>query len=129
MSDLISRQDAISALLEKGQRSKRYKLGEIWELNFDEIREALTSVLSAGNEEEFDKLRDQLNNRNDYISELEAKCRDLAEELRKANLAVEHNRHLADEEQLRGELRYRDGVIYGLKYATRCNGVSGGEVN
>lgn len=77
---------------------------------------------------EVDELMDQLNNRNDCIAELEAKCRDLAEELRKANLAVEHNRHLADEEQLRGELRYRDGVIYGLKYAIRCNGVSGGEV-
>ena len=55
--------------------------------------------------------------------------RDLEEELRKANLAVEHNRHLADEEQLRGALRYRDGVIHGLKYAIRCNGVSGGEVD
>lgn len=77
---------------------------------------------------EVDELMDQLNNRNDRIAELEAKCRDLAEELRKANLAVEHNRHLADEEQLRGELRYRDGVIHGLKYAMRCNGVSGGEV-
>lgn len=78
---------------------------------------------------EVDELRDQLNNRNDYISELEEKCRDLAEELRKANLAVEHNRYVADEEQLKGELRYRDGVIYGLKYAMRCNGVSGGEVD
>ena len=47
MTDLISRQDAINALLEKGQRSRRYKLGEIWELNFDEIREALATVPSA----------------------------------------------------------------------------------
>ena len=47
MDDLISRQDAIYALLEKGQRSRRYKLGEIWELNFDEIREALATVQSA----------------------------------------------------------------------------------
>ena len=47
MSDLISRQDAILALLEKGQRSRRYKLGEVWELNFDEIREALETVPSA----------------------------------------------------------------------------------
>ena len=46
MSDLISRQDAILALLEKGQRSRRYKLGEIWELNFDEIREALATAPS-----------------------------------------------------------------------------------
>lgn len=129
MSDLISREVAIDALLEKGQQSRRYKLGENWELNFDEIREALATVPSAGNEAELDKLRDRLNNRLDYIAELEAKCRDLTEKLHETELAVEHNRHLADEEQLRGALRYRDGVIHGLKYAARCNGVSGGEVD
>ena len=47
MSDLIRREDAIDALLEKGQSSRRYKIGEIWELNFDEIREALATVPSA----------------------------------------------------------------------------------
>ena len=47
MSDLIDRQAAIIALLEKGQKSRRYKLGEFWELNFDEIREALATVPSA----------------------------------------------------------------------------------
>jgi hypothetical protein len=47
MSELISRQDAIFALLEKGQQTRRYKLGEIWELNFDEMREALATVPSA----------------------------------------------------------------------------------
>jgi len=78
---------------------------------------------------EVDELRDQLNRCRDYIAELEAKCRDLTEKLHEAELAIEHNRHLADEEQLRGALRYRDGVIHGLKYATRCNGVSGGEVD
>lgn len=39
-SDLFTRREAELALLEKGQRSKRYKIGDIWELNFDEIREA-----------------------------------------------------------------------------------------
>ena len=43
-NDLISRQAAIYTLLEKGQKSRRYKVGEIWELNFDEIREALATV-------------------------------------------------------------------------------------
>ena len=129
MSDLIDRQCAISALLEKGQQSRRYKLGENWELNFDEIREALTTVPSAGNEAELDKLRDRLNNRLDYIAELEAKCKDLAEKLHETELAREHNWHLFNEEQLRGGLRYSDGVIHGLKYAIRCNGVSGGEVD
>ena len=50
MNDLIKRQDAILALLEKGQKSRRYKIGEFWELNFDEIREALASVPSAEQE-------------------------------------------------------------------------------
>ena len=42
--------------------------------------------------------------------------------------AVQHNMELVEKEQLRQELRFRDGIIYGLKYATRCNGVSGGEM-
>ena len=77
--------------------------------------------------EEF--LKKELSYRDEMIAELEAKCRELTEKLHETELAVEHNRHLADEEQLRGALRYRDGVIHGLKYATRCNGVSGGEVD
>lgn len=41
-NDLITRRDVEIALLEKGQRSRRYKLGDIWELNYDEIRDALS---------------------------------------------------------------------------------------
>lgn len=41
-NDLMTRREVELALLEKGQKSRRYKLGEIWELNFDEIREALS---------------------------------------------------------------------------------------
>ena len=77
---------------------------------------------------EADELREKLSECHDYIAKLEAECKDLKEKLHETELAVEHNRHLADEEQYKGELRYRDGVIYGLKYALRCNGVSGGEV-
>ncbi len=77
---------------------------------------------------EADELREQLNNRLAYIAELEAKCRELSEKLHEAELAIEHNRQLADEEQHKGELKYRDGMIAGLKYAIRCNGVSGGEM-
>ena len=47
MSDLISREDVIFALIEKGQKSKRYKFGESWELNLSEIKEAVESVPSA----------------------------------------------------------------------------------
>lgn len=53
MIDTISRQAALEALLEKGQRSKRYKIGDIWELNFDEIREAMATVPSAQGYAEF----------------------------------------------------------------------------
>ena len=44
MKEMIYRQDAYNALVEKGQASRRYKLGETWELNGTEIREALDSV-------------------------------------------------------------------------------------
>ena len=42
--DMIYRQAAIDALLYKGQSSRRYKLGETWELDLDEITEAIGSV-------------------------------------------------------------------------------------
>lgn len=45
--DLIDRQATIEALLDKGQRSRRYKVGDIWELNFDEIREVIDALPSA----------------------------------------------------------------------------------
>ena len=45
-NDLITRREVELVLLEKGQRSKRYKLGDIWELNFVEIREALSEYQS-----------------------------------------------------------------------------------
>lgn len=75
------------------------------------------------------ELREQLNNCREYIAELEMKCNELREELHKAHLAVEHNRYVADKEASKKDLYYRDGMIAGLKYAIRCNGVSGGEVD
>lgn len=59
---------------------------------------------------------------------LRAENEKLKEELQEARMAVEHNRHVAEEHQLQYELRYRDGIIYGMKYAIMCNGVSGGEI-
>ena len=44
MNDLVKRGDILDALIEKGQKSRRYKLGEIWELNLSEIKEAVESV-------------------------------------------------------------------------------------
>jgi hypothetical protein len=47
MNDYIEREAAVLSLLDKGQHSHRYKLGEIWELNFEEIREAINSIPAA----------------------------------------------------------------------------------
>ena len=47
MLDLVSRGDVLDALIEKGQKSKRYKWGESWKLNLTEIKEAVESVPSA----------------------------------------------------------------------------------
>ena len=44
MSDLIRRGDVLDALIEKGQKSKRYEWGDRWELNLFEIKEAVESV-------------------------------------------------------------------------------------
>jgi len=51
MSDLISRKAVFDALIEKGQNSKRYKLGEKWELDLPEIIEAINAIPSAEPEE------------------------------------------------------------------------------
>ena len=47
MSDLISREDVLGAMIGQAYISGRYKLGEIWELNFDEIKEAVNRIPSA----------------------------------------------------------------------------------
>lgn len=41
---LVDADDVPLAMVERGQRSSRYKLGETWELNLLEIREALQTV-------------------------------------------------------------------------------------
>ena len=65
----------------------------------------------------------------DVNNKLRSENEMLKAKLKEARLAVEHNRHVAEENQLKYELHYRDGVIYGMKYALKCNGVSGGEVD
>lgn len=45
-NDLITRRDVELTLLEKGQKTERWKWGEQWELNFSEIREALSEYQS-----------------------------------------------------------------------------------
>ena len=45
--DLISRKAALLAFIEKGQNSKRYKWGESWKINGEEIREVLDNLPSV----------------------------------------------------------------------------------
>ena len=44
---LIDMEEAKNALVEKGQASRRHKLGETWELNCEEIFDALCSIPST----------------------------------------------------------------------------------
>lgn len=55
MARLIDADEVIEALIEEGQRSKRYKLGETWELNLDEIRKAIATVPTTQPKIERDK--------------------------------------------------------------------------
>ena len=45
--ECVFKQDVILAIVEKGQASKRYKLGETWELNLKEISEAVGDMKPA----------------------------------------------------------------------------------
>ena len=63
--DLISRQAAEMALIEKGQNSRRYKWGEIWELNGLEIREVLDNLPSVQPKEKTGKWKQVLARRDD----------------------------------------------------------------
>lgn len=47
MDDYISREAEILTLVEKGQSSRRYKIGQVCELNFSEIREAIATIPAA----------------------------------------------------------------------------------
>ena len=47
MSRYIDADDLEQKLVEKGQASKRYKLGEIWELNGAELRDVIRGIPTA----------------------------------------------------------------------------------
>lgn len=47
---LIREDNLYWAFVAKGQESKRYKLGENWELNAEEIREVIASVPTVGDD-------------------------------------------------------------------------------
>ena len=129
MDDLISRQAAIDALKNRWKKTRNYKgigddIAEECELYLKQLPSAQPER-KKGNE----KSREELVVFNNELRELRAENEKLKAELQDARLAEEHNSHVAEENQLKYELRYRDGVIYGMKYALKCNGVSGGELD
>ena len=58
----------------------------------------------------------------DILEKYRMKVRDL-------ETVISHKDRIIAGERHKNELKYRDGVIYGLKYALRCNGISGGDVS
>lgn len=46
-NNYVSKGEVVLSLLEKGQHSTRYKLGESWELNLFEIQEAIDAMPNA----------------------------------------------------------------------------------
>ena len=60
------------------------------------------------------------------FEEIEAINADLREKLKHE---IERNEKAEDEQRVNAELSFRQGVINGLKYAIRCNGVSGGDIH
>lgn len=53
---------------------------------------------------------------------------DLLAEIERLKRELDRIRSEREQAQHRAEIRYRDGIIEGLKFSVRCNGVSGGEV-
>lgn len=62
------------------------------------------------------------------IKQLEGRIRNLEEELKEERHANEVLEQLAEKLELKNKVEYKDGVIYGLKYSIRCNGVSGNDI-
>lgn len=62
----------------------------------------------------------------DTEAELKAQVAKLQEELEQAKEKNEDQRHVID--GLNSELARKNGMVEGLKFTIRCNGVSGGEV-
>ncbi len=62
------------------------------------------------------------------IKQLEDRIRKLEEELKDERHANEVLEYLAENRELKNKVEYKDGVIYGLKYSIRCNGVSGNDI-
>lgn len=62
------------------------------------------------------------------IKQLEDRIRKLEEELKEERHANEVLEYLVENRELKNKVEYKDGVIHGLKYSIRCNGVSGNDI-
>lgn len=118
MSDLISREDAINALVEKGQSSKRYKLGEFWELNLLEIKEALDALPSAEPEpEEFEWCTDckEYDQEKHCCHRWTKVIRQTVEEMKSAEPERKKGKWIYDTERVAG-----DGWTYRQYHCSEC---------
>ena len=131
MSDLISRQALMKEFTDFVRESNNSDfaqtptwndavslVGSMPSVQDEERRKTMCDIAREMTREELVALNNTLRAENEKLKA----------ELEEARLAVEHNRHVAEENQLKCELHYRDGVIYGMKYALKCNGISGGEM-
>lgn len=112
--DLISRKEAIAAIEQMQLEfiSKNDVVSESIFTGMGRAREAIIQLPTAGKEAIKHEDKDKI------IAELKADLDSLLNELKSVR---ETRDYLIDN-------RYKDGVISGLKFAIRCNGVSGGEV-
>ena len=132
MDDLISRQAAMKEFSDfvRASNNSDFARTPTW----NDAVSFVGSMPSAQDEKKGDAMSEIVREmtREELVAvnnELRAENEKLKAELQEARLAAEHNRHVSEENQLKYELHYKDGVIYGMKYALRCNGVSGGEVD
>lgn len=77
-------------------------------------------------EQEDDMENENTTTKIDTEAELKMQVAKLQEELEQAKEKNEDQRHVID--GLNSELARKTGMVEGLKFAIRCNGVSGGEV-
>lgn len=62
------------------------------------------------------------------IKQLEDRIRKLEEELKEERHANEVLEYLVENRELKNKVEYKDGVIHGLKYSIRYNGVGGDDI-
>ena len=69
-----------------------------------------------------------LNSESAETEQLEDRIRNLEEELKEERHANEVLEYLVENRELKNKVEYKDGVIHGLKYSIRYNGVGGDDI-